>query len=777
MPAQVTTTTENNFTRGLITEATGLNFPENAATSCINSEFTLIGDVVRRQGIDVEINGQPQTIDRTNLAISEYVWNNPGGDGNSKLLVIQVGSNLYFYNIATVTLTTPVSSQFLGQLSISSMTVPGVTFDSTLECAFTDGNGFLFVYHPSCDPFYVTYNAGTHAFTQALITINIRDFTGCVDNLGPSTRPATLSVEHQYNLLNQGWVAGAPWAGVSTTPYSFQTGDFTFIIQTGLTISIGASVTVIYTGNTIAAKNSTQLVNFTAGTAGCIGTVVSYTSATGALVLNCSLGSAWSVATVIPSSWSLIPSTTGMIGTFATAANVYPSNADIWWSFKDDTDTFNPAGTLSNVTQVAGNAPQGHFVLPAFNQSRLLVSGTNVQSTVTTSRPTTGTWYAGRVWYTGVNAFQDTISDASFYTWTENIYFSQVVSGVSDFGSCYQVNDPTSQNLNGLLPTDGGVITIVGSGTIHKLFPIANGLLVFANNGVWFITGSQGIGFAANDYTVTKISSVKVLSQKSFVDVLGLPYFWNEEGIYQVIPAQGGSLTVVPLTVGTILSFYNQIPLVSKKYAKAAYNPITYVVQWVYKTTQETSVTDRYAYDGILNYNTYNKAFYPYSIDNINSSINGIIYINFPSIGSATPIPVIKYICTTGSNLSLADEHDINYVDWSSINYTSTFTTGYKLHGQGLKRFQIPYIYVYSRNSGYSAYTVQSAWDYGIDFDSNKWSQPQFIELNDSNSGMIFRRIKLRGNGIVLQLMFNSVDGQPFDIIGWSIFETVNAGV
>jgi len=51
-------------------------------------------------------------------------------------------------------------------------------------------------------------------------------------------------------------------------------------------------------------------------------------------------------------------------------------------------------------------------------------------------------------------------------------------------GNCYQVNDPTSDQLFDLLPTDGGVIVIQGCGSIYKLFPLQNALLVFAANGV-----------------------------------------------------------------------------------------------------------------------------------------------------------------------------------------------------------------------------------------------------------------------------------------------------
>src|SRR6202012_2976238 len=115
MPQQILTSVENNFTKGLITEATGLNFPENAATDTSNCNYTLIGDVVRREGIDLEINGATHNIDATNQAISTYVWKNVGGDGNTSVLVKQVGPTLYFFFISQATNSSPVSTRISNQ--------------------------------------------------------------------------------------------------------------------------------------------------------------------------------------------------------------------------------------------------------------------------------------------------------------------------------------------------------------------------------------------------------------------------------------------------------------------------------------------------------------------------------------------------------------------------------------------------------------------------------------------------------------------------------------
>lgn len=769
MTSQVQTSVENNFTKGLVTERTGLNFPENAATDCDNCEFTLLGDVLRRLGVDFETNHSFNTVSRTGKAITSYKWNNVGGDGDTQLFVVQIGNLIHFYSISQATETSPISQNKLSTvIDMNNFVVTGNSFDNSLENQYTDGNGYLFIFNELCNPVYLTYDGGT--ITGTAINIKVRDFDGVAETIDVNYRPLTLSTEHHYNLQNQGWTSGSPWSATSTDSQTDgPLGSRVWNVQTGISgVTLGQIVTV----KGVIAGDFRGLYCLLSGT------VTAYNSVAGILTIN--VTGIYSSYPTNYDSWVITPTNTGYITTWQAAEGNYPSNADVWWYFKNSTGVFDPIVTQPNVTLSVGNAPQGHFLLDAFNQDRSSVSGLSLTNITTNKRPTVGCWFQGRVWYTGVNANQTITGTAGNYSWSENIYFSQVNIGTATkFGNCYQENDPTSETLNGILSTDGGVIQIQGSGRVFKLFPVQNGILVFASNGVWFITGNQGIGFTANDYTITKISSTESISSTSFVDVQGMPYFWNEEGIYTVTQNQGG-LTVDPITVGTILSFYNDIPKSSKRYVRGAYHPIDYVIQWIYKSGDEVDVTDRYTFDRILNYNTYNKAFYPYTIDTTSASINSITYIQGP--GSVNTFePVFKYLSSNGSNITLADIRDTNYVDWASsgnsVNYTSYFVTGYKLHGQALRRFQIPYLYVYSRNDVLTAYTIQSLWDYATSGNSGRWSTAQYIENFKPNFGVIFRRHRLRGNGMALQIKVTSVDGMPFDIIGWSAFETVNQGV
>lgn len=773
MPQQVTTAVENNFTKGLVTEATGLNFPENAATDTDNCFYSHIGSVSRRYGIDFEENFESNTIDRGGMAESTYVWKNAGGDGNTQVYVTQIGETVYFWSITASTIAAPLSTQRLvSTVTLSNFTAVGATFDITKEATFADGNGYLFIYHPNCDPIYCTYVAGTIAGTR--IDVQVRDFTGVIDGLSVNTRPSTLSVEHAYNLGNQGWTQGAAWTAVSASNWAVSTGSHSFTVDAGIVGITPGDAVVIY--GTIPGGIGGGFTGYLG-----YGNVTAYVGT--ALTVNV-VGINGAIAGGVATSTTFNPSNSGYLGTWNSEVGGYPSNADVWWYFKNASNVFNPGTTLDNVTLNTGNAPRGHFIVSAFNQQRDVVSAIEGITDVTTvKRPRIGAWFQGRVWYAGVDGSQAATGNANYTTWTESIYFSQIINEVTQLGNCYQTNDPTSETLFDLLPTDGGVIQIQGCGSINKLFPIQNGMLVHAANGVWFITGSQGIGFSANDYTITKISSVQSTSNTSFVDVEGLPYFWNEDGVYSVQPQQGGGLAVTSMSRETVDTFYADIPTESKIYARGAYNPVEKVIQWLYKDTVDTSVTDRYAFNKILNYNIQTKSFYPYSVDITSASMNGIDYFNTPGASSGIP-PGFKYFVsysTEGSfGITFADERDEDYVDWASVNpvdFESYFITGYRLRGQAVRKFQVQYLVVYSStNDAASGYKVQGMWNYSNSGNSGKWSTVQLVTNGLGRFDTAIRRHKIRGSGYALQFKITSSSGVPFDLQGWAAVDTVNQG-
>jgi hypothetical protein len=220
MARQPVQSIENSFINGLVTEATPLNFPQGAVKETFNCVFNEDGSVSRRFGFDFESNYVTKNINRANSAISTYLWQNVSGNGDLTVVVVQIGATVYFWKTST---TGTYSSGAISS-SVTLTPVSGATSVETVEAQFADGNGYLFITHPFCEPMRVTYDTGTDTVSATNITVKIRDFEGATaDPQGIDERPtstlAGLNVSHRYNLHNQGWTTTnlTAWDTAQTT--------------------------------------------------------------------------------------------------------------------------------------------------------------------------------------------------------------------------------------------------------------------------------------------------------------------------------------------------------------------------------------------------------------------------------------------------------------------------------------------------------------------------------------------------------------------------------
>lgn len=203
MPRGEITTVQNKLTRGLITEATGLNFPEDAVTQAENVKFDPVGFVERRLGIDLEDDADTLAYQDSDGVIKEFVWTAVAGTGKYTFLVLQKGSVVHFYKLAvegTVSnVIMPVS------LNLETYKAAGASLIKETPASFASGQGYLYIAHPKCDPVIVRWKPAAGVFQAARIKLLIRDFEGLEDGLSIVANPSSLSKEHHYNLLNQGW--------------------------------------------------------------------------------------------------------------------------------------------------------------------------------------------------------------------------------------------------------------------------------------------------------------------------------------------------------------------------------------------------------------------------------------------------------------------------------------------------------------------------------------------------------------------------------------------
>lgn len=825
------TSITSKFVRGLITEATALSFPEDACTEVSNVIFDPIGQVSRRKGFDTEPFDVPNDIVIGNgCAYGQFNWEAVSGNGNVSFLVVQTGASLYFYNTSTgsnysedIHATIINLNDFLPVYSDEDV--------SLFLCQFADGNGDLFVTSPVIDPFYISYDVATDVFTTTVIELLFRDFEGLDDGLEVDERPTdtvtgleTSNPNHYYNLLNQGYYATqalALWDSNRTDlpsnadyvafqresnsdPFSSNTAidaqatgnqpapkghyilpvagtsrqqiliddGYTFIIDEPNNSFIPASTgTIIGTMTTdqafafdgITSENATDCARDT-GTSAYIGK-------------DFGVGNAKSISSCIifPSNdfGYHNPDQDPMVITLY-GNNTLPANGTdgtVLGSVTITVDDEESRTIQSSDITTAWRYVWCNYV-PNASTTIFCAEMLFFSSTFSFQRPTTVAFFAGRVFYGG-------IQDAAL---SNNIYFSQIIETTKQYGFCYQKNDPTSEQTPDLLPDDGGIIKIPEMGTIKKLYSYQNALIVLASNGIWLIQGSSGSSFKADDYAVKKISSIGMDSPDSLMSIKGLPAWWGEDGIYTVeFDANYDSFTPVSLTIETIDTFYKSIPDLSRKYVKAAYDITDQIGYWLYSSDPDD--VDPFRYDSVLCLDSKSKAFYIWTIGE-GPLVRAVSYVK-PADRSAQGR--IKYLVhqdydgATGS-ITFGEHLSTTYRDWvdqgTDTDYDSYFITGFKLDGETQRFFQPNYIFVFLKQEDDASCFIQGIFDFTTDSSTGKWSTTQQVYNNGLlNRGTNFRRLKMRGKGRALQLKFTSESSKPFSIIGWSILESSNSNI
>lgn len=197
----------NNFTRGLITEANPLTYPDNASLDEENFDLEVDGSRERRLGIDFESSyvSTSTTYTENQLKASRqsfHRWDFPGGSTTVVIGVIRVNGKLWFCNL----LTNSPSANLVNKQGTATpvvMTISGLA-NNEIETAVVN-NFFVIVSKDLPLPILLSYDASTDTVSQETLTLKVRDIWGVNDALGIDERPTSLTNKHKYNLRNQGW--------------------------------------------------------------------------------------------------------------------------------------------------------------------------------------------------------------------------------------------------------------------------------------------------------------------------------------------------------------------------------------------------------------------------------------------------------------------------------------------------------------------------------------------------------------------------------------------
>ena len=512
---------------------------------------------------------------------------------------------------------------------------------------------------------------------------------------------------------------------------------------------------------------------------------------------------------------------TGTLGSAAltaydTANSQYPPLTHPWYSGKDASGAFSVSEweEIYSGTSLIAN---GHFILDLFSKNRSTASGVSGLTTETeATRFTTVESFAGRVFYAGLTSAKN----------SGRIYFSRLLEDISEAGECYQQNDPTSEEISDLLDTDGGVIRIPDAVAIKKIYAFKSSLFVFAENGVWQITGVDNV-FSPSAFSVSLVSDIGILSSGSFVAADGVPFWWSRYGIHSMSFNEFGNANEQNLSISTIQSYFNGIDGNAKDSVKSAYDPINKKIYWLYPNNDET-VTNKY--NCILLLDIPLQAFYPWKFEDSGATTDYIIGFNFyrgfgedeveadvvrngddvvvgaldvkstqtiPLSTSSASVTFLARDKTTGK-MTMAFVNNDRFLDWEDTNFTSYAETGYDFIGDLELRKNAPYITVYCRETetgwelngtGYdplreSSLLVSSYWDFKKTSSSSS-QQAYRRKLNlyvdetdltdfDSPSTVLATRLKMRGRGRNMRIRMESEQGKDFIFLGHTVVAGVN---
>jgi len=300
---------------------------------------------------------------------------------------------------------------------------------------------------------------------------------------------------------------------------------------------------------------------------------------------------------------------TGGVGGLSVGTEIdWPSNADqmiVGIVTNSDGDLeFTPSFIREGFT---GNtpAPKGHFILEAFNQdfdAALDCPGTG--SRIFENRPEAVAFHQGRAFFTSANV-QGRIG---------GVLYSQQLVVPDKEGNCFQEADPTADQINDLIDTDGGFLPMPGVGEIYKLMEVGTGIAVIASNGVWFITGADGNGLSATNIRLDHSSTIGALSASSVVQAEGSIFYFGIDGIIQGSVDELGGLQMNNITQQVIQTFYINISAAARRDATVVYLPEQRKIYWAYRDALAAAGTTSRSFDKFLILDFDIGGFYKYSI-------------------------------------------------------------------------------------------------------------------------------------------------------------------
>lgn len=510
-----------NVVRSWMTEANPANWPEGACVDILNMEIGPQGEVYRRLGLVEELGGTDLAplADIVGQAVSVHLWKDAGGTPGNDIILIQRGLSVSAYGNSA-----PLSSYYIGTVTLPIDTHPAEA--STRLMSITSINGDAIITHPNTKPHTLGLpHPQELELYPIMVEIRVQE---SISHAPVNSRPTSLTHEFEFDLRNAGW----PYSALCTKDEKGTGSVRSDPVQyTHDKLGIWPALSdAFYACKTSAAEEAVALDTY--------------------------------------SPWELQKNdlSTGfsLNGRFITEAFKLDTGLLMSRSYAPVPLDPHFQDIVDAIENVFGDVGGG-----GFGQAGGPITTRTVTRT-TTRRPSAVATLNGRIVYAGRD-----------YNDVYCLFFSQLAVDRTNYGRCYQDADPTVEEVNDLVATDGGVIRAPGLGTVSRMVELNTQLIIFSTTGVWALDGGgAGEAFSADAFRISRLSPEGCLSPQSVVEIGSNLMFFGKTGIHTVSVDQVGTTVVQNLSLTTIQTFYDNLPLNARITAVGAADASLGRVEW-----------------------------------------------------------------------------------------------------------------------------------------------------------------------------------------------------
>lgn len=655
--------------------------------------------------------------------------------------------------------------------------------------------------------------------------IAVRDIWGIDDTLGITDRPTDLTIQHAYNLFNQGWTADSVVSfyndmGVfpsnGDVPYYGLIADFEWTDEDGDGYEDDAyTVTYKYDSDLL------ETPPFTSGAPKGRNIVSAHTPR-----YTTDLQYAYS-------SFAEFRYCRSLFEEFLRGVNLYlfldpaldiedidDNYEDTNWKV-DCTTSF--AGRIFYTGSIVGDDvnsdsySEDGFMMPSFRNAVLFsksVTSPNLMD------------YAERSRKRGLTVLSSTPG-------SPDDFFIESDTADAYVNACFSVDDPTDETFT---PTasDGGIFFVTDANRILCTASLSDSLLIIATNGVWELRTQDGM--SPSGFSVTKVVDVTIQSAKSVVTTPTAVMVPTETGIMAFYYDSDSRRTAYKNTSDdTIRRWYNKY---YDWFSWGIYDSANSCVKWLLRTPIDSYddgdvvTIEQMELVVDMRLGAFSVNVFASGSGEINSADEG----NFIKADSANTYNILGNYIKLPKSYSLGDEEtpidakrnrishkylgvDDNSNHYSVIQYEkgnfSTdlgedmpvpyMVTSPMTMGDTIRRKDVPYLWThfYRSEDGFvetetgdweptnpSSCLLSARWDFSDNANSGKWSEdvqvykllrdymPEDIDDSfDYGYNIITTKNNLRGSGKAISLKFTAETGYDMQLIGWGAEVAVGGSV